>query len=140
MKKLIIALMAFVSLTGTCLSQDKIPTSVMSAFNSKFPNAINVKWDKENEHEYEASFEWESKKLSANYSDTGEWLETESTILFSQLPLKVQTAFNRAHNGVNVKAVAIIETFKGQTKFEIEFRKGAKMVELFYLADGTETR
>ena len=74
--------MAFVSLTETCLSQDKIPTSVMSAFNSKFPNAINVKWDKENEHEYEASFEWESKKLSANYSDTGEWLETESTILF----------------------------------------------------------
>jgi len=132
--------MALVCAYATSFAQGKTLTAVTTAFNQKFPNATKVKWDKENAHEYEASFEWKGEKLSANFSDTGEWLETESPISFNQLPEKVQTAFNSAHKGATIKAVAKIETSKGITKFEVEFKQSVKTVELFYTTDGREIK
>lgn len=132
--------MALVCAYATSFAQSKTPTAVTTAFNQKFPYATKVKWGKENAYEYEASFEWKGEKLSANFSDTGEWLETESPIAFNQLPEKVQSAFNVAHKGATVKAVAKIETSKGITKFEVEFKQGVKTVELFYTADGKEIK
>ena len=132
--------MALVCAYATNFSQGKTPATVTTAFNQKFPNATKVKWDKENAHEYEASFEWKGEKLSANFSDTGEWLETESPIAFNQLPEKVQSAFNVAHKGATIKAVAKIETSKEITKFEVEFKQGVKTIELFYTTDGIEIK
>lgn len=140
MKKIFFVAMALVCAYATSFAQSKTPTAVTTAFNQKFPNASKLKWDKENAHEYEASFELKGEKLSANFSDKGEWLETESPISFNQLPEKVQSAFNSAHNGATVKAIAKIETSKGITKFEVEFKQGAKTVELFYTADGEEIK
>lgn len=124
----------------TSFAQSKTPNAVTTAFSQKFPNATNVKWDKENTHEYEASFEWKGEKYSANFSDTGEWMETESISAFNLLPDKVQTTFNSSHKGATIKAVAKIETSKGVIKYEIEIKQGIKTLELFYLADGIEIK
>ena len=132
--------MALVCAYATSFAQSKTPTAAVAAFNQKFPNATKVKWDKESAHNYEAEFEWKGVNYSANFSDTGEWLETESPIAFNQLPEKVQSAFNIAHKEATVKAVAKIETSKGITKFEVEFKQGVKTVELFYTADGKEIK
>lgn len=140
MKNTFFVAFALVCAYATVFAQNKTPMAVTTAFNQKFPNAANVKWDKENAHEYEASFEWKSEKHSANFSDTGEWLETESPSSFNQLPEKVKTAFNASHKNETVKAVSKIETSKGKTLYEVEITKGAKTVELFYNADGTETK
>lgn len=139
MTKSILTVVSFL-LLSTLTFAGSIPTTVQKAFDQKFPNATSVKWDKENAHEYEASFEWKGEKHSANFSDNGEWLETESVSAFNQLPEKVQTAFNASHKGATVKAVATIQTSKGVTKYEVEFKQGVKTVELFYTADGNETK
>lgn len=137
MKAIILAVIALVITYSSCFAQNHSPTVVSTAFNQKFPNATKVKWNKENTHEYEATFEWKGEKRSANFSASGEWLETESPIPFHLLPEKVQSAFNADHKGVKAKAVAKIETSKGITKFEIEFKQGLKTAELFYTDDGT---
>ncbi len=116
------------------------PGAVQKAFEQKFPNATGATWDKENTHNYEASFTWKGVKYSANFSDTGEWLETESPFSFNELPDKVQAAFNASQKGVTIKAVSKIETSKGVMKYEVEIKHGVKTVELFYTPDGTATR
>lgn len=140
MRKIIFVASVLICSVASGFAQSKTPIAVTTAFNQQFPNATNVKWDKENAHEYEASFEWKGEKLSANYSDNGEWLETESPISFDLLPEKVQSAFNSTHMGTSVKAVAKIETSKGISKFEVEFKQGVKTVELFYTTNGTELK
>jgi len=140
MKKIIFVALVLISTYATGFTQSKAPATVSTAFNQIFPNAANVKWDKESAHEYEASFIWKGEKHSANFSDTGEWLETESILAFNLLPEKVQVAFNASHKGATIKAVAKIETSKGITKYEVEVKQGIKTVELFYAADGTETK
>ena len=140
MKKIIFVAMVLLCAFATCFAQSKIPTAVTLAFNQKFPNATKVKWDKENAHNYEASFVQNGENYAANFSDTGEWLETETPTTFNQLPNKVQTAFNSAHRGVTPKAVSRIETSKQGTIYEVEMKGGSKTVEVFYKADGTEVK
>ena len=139
-KEIIFVAMAILLFYATSFAQSKTPSAVTTAFSQKFPNATKVKWEKENAKEYEASFEWKGEKHSANFSDTGEWLETESSITFNLLPAKVQATFNVSHKVATVKAVAEIKTSKNTTKYEVEIKQGLKNVELFYTANGTETK
>jgi hypothetical protein len=135
MKRTIILLLILV-VSATALAKE-VPAAVKAAFTKKNPGAASVKWDKENAHEYEAGLKLEGKSYSANFSDTGNWLETESSIAFGDLPLKVQEAHNKAHKGSTVKAAAKIETAKGETKYEVEYKNGKKTKEAFYGEDGT---
>lgn len=116
------------------------PESVIKAFNLKFPLATKVKWDKENAHEYEASFVMNNAKYAANYTDKGEWLETESPLNFKNLPAEVQKSFTTSHKNETAKLVSKIEQAKGKIKYEIEIKRGLKTVEFFYNADGSETK
>jgi uncharacterized membrane protein YfbV (UPF0208 family) len=140
MKNIFFVALVLVCTSATSYAQGKTPAVVTAAFNQKFPNATSVKWDKENTHEYEADFELKGIKYSANFSDTGEWLEKESPSSFNELPEKVQASFNALHKGSTIKVVAKIETSKGITKYEVEIKKGIKTIEVFYMADGTEIK
>ena len=136
MKKSILTVMSILMLCALTFAGN-VPTAVQKAFEQKFPGATNIKWDKENAHEYEASFDLNSEKYSANFSDQGTWLETESSITFNLLPDKVQSTFNTSNKDATVKAVAKIETSQGVTKYEIEYKQGVKTIETLYNEDGT---
>lgn len=114
--------------------------AVLKAFEKKFPGAVAVKWDKENAHEYEASFTWQDSKHSANFNDNGSWLETESEITFDRLPQPVQSAFQALYKGAVVKAAAKIETAEGLIKYEVERKQGIRTVESFFTEDGSEIK
>lgn len=139
MKKIIIAL-TLVFATTISFAQSTAPVAVVTAFNKKFPNASKLKWIKENSREYEASFQWKGVQHSANFSESGEWTETESPINFNQLPDKVQKAFNASNKETQVTAVAKIVTSKGVIIYEVEKKQGAKTIELFYTEDGHEIK
>ncbi|MCX6350809.1 MAG: PepSY-like domain-containing protein [Bacteroidetes bacterium] len=105
MRKTILSVLAITAIIAVSCSQKKgdTPEAVTAAFNKKFADAKEVKWDKENEHEYEAEFKWDGKDVSANFSDAGEWMETESAIPYTDLPAAVASAFEKAYGKV-VKA------------------------------------
>lgn len=140
MKKVIVILSSVLFITVNVSAQGKAPEAAVKAFNAKFPDATHVKWDKENAHNYEAEFEWKGGNYSANFSETGAWIETETPNKFNDLPEKVKTAFNAAHKGATVKETSKIENAKGETMYEVEMKQGAKTVELFYTPEGAETK
>ena len=140
MKKYIFIALVLICACAISFAQNKIPIAVTSTFNQKFPDAAHIKWEKEATQDYEASFESKGISYSANFSDKGEWLETESPIIFSQLPESVKKTFNASHKAATVKAVTKIETSQRTTKYEVEIKHGIKTVELFYTADGIESK
>ena len=140
MNKLINLSIAVMLCFGLTMCQAQTPKKVINSFNQKFHNTSKVKWDKENAHEYEANFEMNREKYSATFSDTGEWLETESPVTFNQLPESAQKTFNSLHKDAKIKAVAKIETSKGITKYEVEIKQGLKTTELFYNNEGNEVK
>ncbi len=140
MKNIFLVAIAIVVTYTISIAQTKTPVAVSSAFASKFPGATKVKWGKEGAHEFEAEFEMAGMKNSANYSEDGKWLETETGIKYESLPEKVRMAFEKSHKSSEVKETSSIETSKGRSFYEIEIKQGIKTVELFYSADGASVK
>lgn len=107
----------------------KVTTEVQKAFQTKFPTAKEVKWDKENKSEYEANFVMNGKKGSANFSGKGEWMETEMGIPQAETPKAVMDGFNKAFVGATIKEVYKIESKEGKNYFEIEYSLKGKTKE-----------
>ncbi len=135
MKHIFILAIALLGLSITMHAQ-KTTAAAEKALKQKFPNAREVKWDKEKKNEYEASFVVGGKKVSANFSGTGEWLETEMAIPQSAAPKAVIDGFNRAHTGAAITAVYQIESKEGKRYFEIEYTLKGKAKEAKISADG----
>jgi hypothetical protein len=114
----------------------KVPPIVLGNFNHKFPNAKSVKWKKESKAEYEAEFSEKGKKISANYNNSGEWLETEKQISLSEIPKEVAAAVNRDYPFAVVVDADIIESSKHPVKYELLIKNKGKKKEVFYDSHG----
>ena len=140
MKKNILKKSLFASLlilsTGVANAQVKVPAAVSNAFKTKFATATDIKWGKENKNEYEADFKLDGKKYSANFLTDGTWKETEAQIATAQLPTAVTAAYKSKHAIAAIKMVAKIETSAGKTKYEIEYKDGAKTKEVLFDENG----
>jgi uncharacterized membrane protein YkoI len=138
MKNIFFVALAILCAVATGCAQKKVPAAVDSAFKTKFTNATNVSWNKENSLEYEAEFTMKGVKYSANFSNTGKWLETEQGIPYEELPELVKQSFTNSHKDDKLKAIAKIETSEGKMYYEIEVKKLLSSEEFFYDANGKE--
>jgi hypothetical protein len=114
------------------------PKPVAESFAKKFTKTEKVNWSKESENEWEAEFISEGTEMSANFDNTGKWLETETMKSLKDLPAEVFKAIALQFNGFEIEEVAGIENpdFKG---FEISLKKQTTMVEIWVTAAGKIT-
>lgn len=132
--------MSILIISGSLFANSKPPKEVQNSFNERFPAVSNVKWAKENNDEWEANFILNGVKSSANFSEDGKWLESESEIPVSELPEKVISSISAGYNGYNITGAAKIENVKGETIYEADLKSGKMKKEVFYLEDGTNVK
>ena len=125
-----LVLVKIVSFAGTP------PAAVQKAFSQKFPAATNVKWGKENAKEWEGEFKINSTKLSANFSDNGTWLETETEIPLSQLPPIVVSSINEQYPDWEIVGADKIERSKDGILYEADIKSGIKKKEVLLKSNG----
>lgn len=113
-----------------------VPAAVSAAFAAKFPKAKSVEWGKEGEKEYEAEFKLSGKEMSANFSETGEWMETEAEINPQDLPAAVSESIALNFAGYDVEEVEVVEKPEGATVYEVEMEKGEKSIEVVFSENG----
>jgi hypothetical protein len=124
---------------GACaqkIAADKVPADVASAFKAKFPNAIKVSWEMEKTNEYEAEFKENGGEMSANFDNTGKWLETETEIKVSALPEAVRAALAKDFAGYKTNEASKIESLKNGNCFEAEIEKGKEKLDVLFTPDG----
>ena len=61
------------------LDAAQVPAAVKSSFEKKYPTATDVGWIQEGSSKivYEAAFKFEGKEITAEFSESGEFLEEE---------------------------------------------------------------
>ncbi len=102
--------------------QDKnVPEVVKANFNKQFPNAKEIKWEKENAN-IEAEFELNKIEQSVIFDEKGALLETEVEITISQLPMNVSTYIQKNYANQKIKEAAKITDSKGVVTFEAELK------------------
>jgi hypothetical protein len=130
MKKLylvfILSLFGFIA----CNQANKdVPQNVFSAFSQKFPGATKIKWDQENEKEWEAEFKMDGKDYSANFDHSGAWLETEYAISDEEIPAAVKTTLEKEFGAYNREESEISETKDG-IMLEFGLKKDGEFIEV----------
>lgn len=128
MKNIIVILSATLLFSFNACSQPgrNVPELVKSAFSQKFPDAIKVKWSKENAREWEAEFIAGGREYSANFSETGVWVETEYKVNTDEIPAVVKTALNSGFPEAKIKVSEVTETDKGRAYEFIVISKGGR--------------
>lgn len=128
MKKTITMLTLLVGTTLMSCAQST-PAKVTEAFKTKFPNAKSVKWEKENDTEWEAEFKLNGVDYSANFGTDGTWKETEHKIKSKDLPQAVKNTLATEFTGYEIEDAEMVETpsFNG---YEVEIEKGEETMEV----------
>ncbi|GHB87760.1 PepSY-like domain-containing protein [Persicitalea jodogahamensis] len=111
---LLAALVTF-SANAQKVKADQVPAAVTTAFAKAYPNASNMKWEKEKNGDFEVEFDQGKVELSVVYNPQGVEQEVETEIATSQLPASVQAALKSK----KVKEAAIIKK-GGKTYYEAE--------------------
>lgn len=134
MKMKFIILLAFgVTFTLQTTAQNqiskKVPEKVLTAFQQKFPSAQKVKWEMENESEWEAEFKINKIEYSANFLTDGTWVETEYEAKKADLPENILAILTQNFKGYELEEIEVVETPAG-TGYELEIEVDE---EEFYL-------
>jgi hypothetical protein len=140
MNRIIIVLLTAALMSNAACAQkisaDKVPAAVTSAFKAKFPNATKTSWEMENANEYEAGFKLNGEEVSANFDNTGKWLETETEIKVSALPAAVQAVLTKDFAGFKIEEASKIESAKDGNCYEAEIEKGEETFDVLFSPDG----
>lgn len=128
--KVNIVTLIFGVITLTACGQNKqVPSAVKTAFSSKFKAAKHVKWDKENDEAWEAEFKMNNTSYSANFSNEGEWMETEHEVDMNDLPQAISQTLKEQFADYEIEEAEISETPNG-TYYEFEMEKGETDMEV----------
>ncbi len=114
------------------------PKSIQDAFTKKFTSAEKVKWEQEEENEWEAEFMMNGKEMSACFDNSGSWIETEASLSIDELPSLVVDSLHLKFEGFEIKEAVSLENmeFNG---FEIIIASGEEEMEITITADGVIT-
>ncbi len=63
------------------ISESEVPAAVMNSFNTKYPGATDVKWERETEDSrivYEAEFKMSDNKMEAFWDEAGNFVREDN--------------------------------------------------------------
>lgn len=137
MKIITILILGMIFLFSQVYAQtsENVPAKVKTAFTEKFPDAKDVIWDKENDTEWEAEFNFNDKEYSANFSVDGTWQETEYEISESELPVAVKERLKSDFTDFDIEEIEISESTDGKV-YEITLEKDETDIEVAILPNG----
>jgi hypothetical protein len=139
MKKIIVLLSVFLLFAFFGYTQiipaEKVPAPVKEAFAKKFPAATNVKYEMEKK-DYEVTFKDKGVGMSANFNSTGEWLETETIMIESDLPKKVLTSAATNFVGFMITEVTKVESPDKVVNYEMHLKKNKEGYEVKFSPKG----
>jgi hypothetical protein len=137
--KLIILIVLLFSVS-VFAQEAKVPKEVKAAFNKLYPNAKDVKWDKEGDEEFEASFVEGTTHISVVFDEEGDVEETETEIEVKSLSKPILDFIAKNYVGYNITEAAKIVDDENNVIFESEVTKGKKKEDLLFDVNGKQVK
>lgn len=118
MKKIVCSLFFALLLVGGVAAKGiDVPSKVTSTFNEKYPSAVDVVWDMENEL-YTATFNFDGINSNATFQVDGIWIETVTEISEDEVPEEISKYLEENYDNNDINFASKIET-PSSTTFSI---------------------
>jgi hypothetical protein len=101
------------------VQQKNIPQPVLSSLQKEFPQAKNIKWEKE-KNNYEAGFQIKGEDHSVLFNTSGNVIETEVPINANALSIPIKQFILDKYPKQKIKEAARITDSKGVITYEAE--------------------
>jgi hypothetical protein len=107
----------------------EVPQTIHSAFLTKYPG-VSPRWESQ-PYGYEAVFTNNRIEYEAEFSQDGQWLETEYEVLETQFPMIVLERVRQKYPDYAITKREIELTPQG-TFYEVEVERGDQEIELYF--------
>ncbi len=133
MKRIVISLCMLLGMYA--YAQDfEVPTEVLTAFESKYPEAEDLEWKLRNDT-YQAEF-LDINQCIAVFSADGTWMKTISLVTEDDLPETAYAYIDETYEISNVIQVQMIEDNKYTISYKVMVLEGGAKVSLKFNEDG----
>ncbi|GET28950.1 PepSY-like domain-containing protein [Prolixibacter sp. SD074] len=129
-------IIVFLYFIGTTSCSVKVPVTAKSNLGKMFPEAAQISWSHENQHEFEAEFTWQGSPTSATFDEKGNWKETEQSITADQLPIAVQEALTEGFADFVVHSPEKLSSPEYAIAYEMVVKNKEARVELLFAPNG----
>lgn len=138
-KECIFLLSGILLFTGTACSSDDDYTpedTVVKSFNLKYAEATRVEWEKKGNYKV-ADFYLDNREMEAWFENNGNWIMTETDIIYDELPQKVQDSLKASIYGAwRIEDIDKIERPDTEIIYIIDVEKDPQEYDLYYSGEG----
>lgn len=113
-----------------------VPAIVEKAFGTQYPGVDPVGWQMDSKGSWEVEFLEGGVKYRADFRPDGEWIETETSIEFRELPSLVQEAVLREFPGGEISEIEKTESADRGLFYEVEFQRPGGNEDVEYRPGG----
>ena len=117
------------------LTPDKVPVSVLKAFEKKFPAPTEVKYELKHNN-YLIAFRDKGVREFAKFNPTGKWLETKTEIVESDLPKDVAASVVKNFDGFSRSEIVTVELPDQPLFYMMDLKKGNEAYKVHFSAKG----
>jgi len=111
----------------------KVPSEVTDALKAKYPTAEKVEW-KDKLAFFEASFVLNGSEMTADFSNSGEWQETDKKMTYDQLPAVVKDGLKKSkYNDWTPGSVTQIDKNDKSIRYRIYVEKSSLVQKKFLI-------
>ena len=136
----LLAMLFFMTGTISCQNskQKKVPKAVEKSFAKQYPGENDPDWEIDAHGFWEAHFKKKGIHYRADYKPNGDWVETENSITYKELPKSIQIAINRDYSTYKIAEVEHVTNAEKGEFYDVEFKQKGKNKDVEYRADGSE--
>ena len=123
-------------IVGVASVAKSVPPEVERAFAIQYPTAKAEKWEVDSNGYWETGFKQGELEYKADFTGDGQWVETERSVKFEDLPDAVQRAVKLDFGDDEISEIeAVDHPLKGEF-FDVEFKRNGKNLDFEYDAQG----
>lgn len=136
--KLIITLFAifFTINLSTCQESSAVPAVVQQAWEAKYPNENDPDWEIDSNGNYESHFKKKGVKYRADFSPKGYWIETETNITETDLPIAIRQRLDAEYSDLKITEIEKVEHYTKGLFYDVEFKRKGKNKDVEFDASG----
>ena len=115
-----------------------LPQKIKDEWKKRYPDADRIKdWEVDGNGYYEVRFKNDGDKLRADFTHYGQWIETEQTIDYKDLPKAIKEAIKGGeYDKDDIDEIERTDHYRKGLFYDVEFEIDGKKIDVEYRENG----